>query len=157
MRRKDREVTDINEIMQIIKKCDVCSVAFFDNDYPYIVPLNFGATFENGKLALYFHGANAGKKMELLAKDNRVAFEMSCSHKLLLGQKDCDCVMEFESVCGNGTIEILSDLEKLAALTALMEQYSPNLNHKFDENSVKAVAVLKLTANEVTGKRMKKE
>jgi nitroimidazol reductase NimA-like FMN-containing flavoprotein (pyridoxamine 5'-phosphate oxidase superfamily) len=66
MRRKDREVTDMNEIIEIIKKCDVCRLAFFDKEYPYIVPLNFGYSYDGAKLELYFHGANAGKKLELL-------------------------------------------------------------------------------------------
>jgi len=62
MRRKDREITQPEQIYEIIKKCDVCRIAFFDKDFPYIVPVNFGATFENGVFILYFHGADAGKK-----------------------------------------------------------------------------------------------
>ena len=30
MRRKDREITDFNEIINIIKKCDVCRIALND-------------------------------------------------------------------------------------------------------------------------------
>lgn len=30
MRRKDREITDFNEIMAIIDKCDTCRLALFD-------------------------------------------------------------------------------------------------------------------------------
>lgn len=39
MRRKDREVTSIDEIVLIIDKCDVCRVAFSYNDIPYIVKI----------------------------------------------------------------------------------------------------------------------
>ena len=42
MRRKDRQITEFNEIIEIIKKCDVCRIALNDKDFPYIVPLNFG-------------------------------------------------------------------------------------------------------------------
>ena len=31
MRRSDREVSDMEEMIEIIKKCDVCRVAFFDD------------------------------------------------------------------------------------------------------------------------------
>ena len=58
MRRKDREITDKQAIYDIIKKCDVCRIAFFDETFPYIVPLNFGVTFENDTFSFYFHGAN---------------------------------------------------------------------------------------------------
>ena len=41
MRRKDREITDFNEIMNIINKCDVCRLALFDEDYPLYRPIEF--------------------------------------------------------------------------------------------------------------------
>lgn len=34
MRRKGREITDFEEIIEIIKKCDVCRIALNDEDYP---------------------------------------------------------------------------------------------------------------------------
>lgn len=156
MRRKDREITDLNEIMEIIKKCDVCRLAFFDEGFPYIVPLNFGAFLAEDKISIYFHGANAGKKLVLIEKNNKVAFEMDCSHKLILGEKACDSTMEYESVCGNGTVELLEGQEKLSGLAALMKQYSTNNHHEFDEKEVRAVAVLKLSVNKITAKRLKR-
>lgn len=42
MRRKDREITDFDEMIKIIEKCDTCRLALNDEEYPYIVPLNFG-------------------------------------------------------------------------------------------------------------------
>ena len=42
MRRKDREVTDLSEIIEIMKNCDVCRLALNDDGFPYILPLNFG-------------------------------------------------------------------------------------------------------------------
>ena len=54
MRRKDREITDFDEMMKIIAKCDTCRLALFDDEFPYIVPLNFGTDVEEGQLYLYF-------------------------------------------------------------------------------------------------------
>lgn len=42
MRQKDREVTELQEIIAIMRRCDVCRLALNDEGYPYIVPLNFG-------------------------------------------------------------------------------------------------------------------
>lgn len=156
MRRKDREIADVKEILEIIKKCDSCSVAFFDEEYPYIIPLNFGVRLENDQFELYFHGANVGKKMELLLKNNHVAFEMSCSHKLLQGDKACDTTMEFESVCGNGVMEILENQKKIMGLTVLMSQYQGEKEYEFDERLLKAVTVMKLKVNDISGKRLKR-
>ena len=83
MRRHDREVTDFNEMIRIIEKCDVCRLALNDGDDPYILPLNFGVELKDDRVILYFHGADSGKKYDLLAKDNRVSFEVDCSHRLV--------------------------------------------------------------------------
>ena len=85
MRRKDREITDFDEIVEIIKKCDACRLAFNDGDYPYIVPLNFGLNVVDGKqVELYFHCATKGTKLDLIRKDNRATFEMDCNHNFIL-------------------------------------------------------------------------
>ena len=59
MRRKDREITDFNEIINIIKKCDVCRIALNDKDFPYIVPLNFGYP---GKRSIFIFSLCHGRK-----------------------------------------------------------------------------------------------
>lgn len=156
MRRNDREITNIEEIIEIIKKCDSCSLALFDESYPYVVPMNFGYKFDGKNIYLYFHSANSGKKIDLIKKNNKVAFEMNTSHKLLLNEIACNSTMEFESVCGNGEIRILDDIEKLSALTCIMNQYKKNVEYKFDEKIVKAVAVIELRVNNISGKRLKK-
>ena len=75
MRRKDREITDFDEIVAIMRKCDVCRLALNDGDFPYIVPLNFGLEVRGDRVFLYFHAAKEGKKLDLIARDNRATFE----------------------------------------------------------------------------------
>ena len=151
MRRKDREITQPEQIYEIIKKCDVCRIAFFDKDFPYIVPVNFGATFENGVFILYFHGADAGKKMALLQQNNAVAFEMDCKHTLIEGQKGCDYTMKYQSVCGTGHLQKLTEEQKVQALSSIMKQYTDK-EVSFQPERVKATAVLKLTVEQITAK-----
>ena len=76
MRRKDREITDFDEMMKIIAKCDTCRLALFDDEFPYIVPLNFGTDVEEGQLYLYFHSAKVGTKLDLIRKNNKVPSAM---------------------------------------------------------------------------------
>lgn len=109
MRRKDREITEFDEIVKVMKKCDVCRVALNDDGYPYIVPLNFGMKAEGGQITLYFHGAGEGRKYELIEKNNRASFEMDCSHKLIADREGCRCTMGYESVVGRGRIKILPE------------------------------------------------
>jgi nitroimidazol reductase NimA-like FMN-containing flavoprotein (pyridoxamine 5'-phosphate oxidase superfamily) len=156
MRRKDREITSFDEITEIIRKCSVCRVAFFDEGYPYIIPLNFGWDKNGEKLTLWFHCAGEGKKLDLLRKNNRVAFELDCPGRFIEGDKACEGTMTYESVCGSGILEIAGDVEKILGLTHVMRQYSSKSSFEFDEREVKAVTVLKLTVTELTGKRLAK-
>ena len=42
MRRKEREVTDYNKMIEILKSCDCCRIGLVDDKGAYIVPMNFG-------------------------------------------------------------------------------------------------------------------
>ena len=95
MRRKDREIKDFNEIIEIIKKCDVCRIVLNDKDFPYIVPLNFGLEVQGEQVFLYFHAAKEGKKLDLIAKDNRATFEMDCDHQFILYKEKMSCTMGY--------------------------------------------------------------
>ena len=66
MRRKDREVTELETVKEIIRQCDVLRLGLADGDYPYIVPMNFGWEEKGGRLYFYLHGASEGRKAELL-------------------------------------------------------------------------------------------
>ena len=124
MRRADREVKDVNEMIEIMKRCDVCRLALNDEGYPYILPLNFGVKEQGGQVTLYFHGAEKGKKYEVIEKDSRASFEMDCSHRLVSSEEDGQCTMEYESVIGKGNVEIVSEEEKMEALTIMTDHRS---------------------------------
>lgn len=152
MRRSDREIKEFDEIVHIMEKCDVCRLAFNTEDYPYILPLNFGMEIEGGKIVLYFHGADKGTKYELIEKDNRVCFEMDCSHRLVTDEESGSCTMEYESVIGKGKIEVLPDEEKYRALSILMKHYHKE-EFSFNKDVIPQTTVLKLTVSELSGKR----
>ena len=124
MRRKDREITDFNEIIEIIRKCDCCRLAFNDKDFPYIVPLNFGLHVDGDKVELYFHCAKEGTKLDLIRQDN----------------------------IGHGTIEFVPDEDKFDALKILMAQYHEE-DFKFNTDMMKVTTVFKLVVSDMTGKR----
>ena len=83
MRRTDREITDRQELLDVMARCDVCRLALNDESgYPYVVPLNFGMEERDGTLYLLFHGAMTGTKYDRMERDPRVTFEMDCGHML---------------------------------------------------------------------------
>jgi hypothetical protein len=154
MRRKDREVTDLSELEQIIKNCDVCRLGLSDNNVPYIVPLNFGYEFSGDQLTLYFHCAKEGRKLDILKENPNVCFEMDCGHELVQGEAACSCTMKYESVIGIGKIEFIHNMQdKKFALSKLMGKYSEKTSFNFEESMLNRVAVLKVTTSNFTGKR----
>lgn len=153
MRRKDREITDIREILDIVNRCAYCTLALDGGEYPYAVPVNFGWRWDGGVLRLYIHSASAGTKLELLRKNPRAGFAMSVPGRLLTGEVSCEWGMTFESVCGSGIVRVLEGGEKLTGLRAVMEHYNPGGTHTFAPEAVKATTVLELTARTFSGKR----
>ncbi len=158
MRRSDREIKEFDDIVAVMKKCDVCRIALNHGGYPYILPLNFGMSVVDGRIELYFHGAMEGLKYGLMERDNRAGFEMDCAHRLVTEQKgkSCSCTMEYESVVGRGRLEILSDEEKQSALQSLMEHYHDN-PMPFSEAVADRTKVYRLAVESVTGKARKKK
>ena len=93
MRRSDREITDFQELITVMRGCDVCRLALHDEPYPYILPLNFGLEVDGETVRLYFHGANTGTKYDLIAKNPNVAFEMDRGHELILDDEHGNCTI----------------------------------------------------------------
>ena len=154
MRRKEREVKNFFEITEIIGRCRVCRIGFSTAFAPYILPLNFGFFVDNENITLYFHCANQGKKLDLLAKNPLVGWEMDCSHALVEGDEACNYSMKYESVIGSGIASVVDDFsEKEKALTLIMKQYSSDKEFSFPEKAVNAVTVFKIEVSEYTAKR----
>ena len=157
MRQGNREITELNEIMEVMKKCDVCRLALNDNGYPYILPLNFGIEMVDGKITLYFHSALEGYKVDLIKKDNRASFEMDCKHQLQYFEEKGNCTMAYESVIGRGRIRILSDEEKMDALKRIMSHYHMGKDAYFNPAAISRTLVYVLEVEKITGKRKKQK
>lgn len=154
MRRKDREVTDIREIEQIIRGSKVCHVAMADDGKPYLVPMNFGYELKNGILTLYFHCAKEGRKLDILKKNNNVCFEMCIEGEPVYAKETpCKSGYYYQSVIGNGKMELVSDVqEKCKGLSLLMKQVA-DVEVVFQEAQADTVFVLKITSEDFTGKK----
>ena len=154
MRRKDREIKEHNEIVEVIRNCDICRLGLVDREYAYILPLNFGMEQdEEGKVTLYFHSALEGRKTELLKEGLKASFEMDTKHEIEYDEGRGYCTYYFESVMGRGTIHILNDDEKFEALKKLMDHYHPGANTYFNTAAIPRTLVYALEVEEMTGKR----
>lgn len=121
MRRKDREITNIDEKLEIIDSCKVFRLGLSQNNMPYIVPLNFGYDYNNGELVLYFHCAKDGRKIDIIKENPDVCIEMDTGHELIEGTLDCEYGYGFKSIIGEGVCYIIDDEdEKILGLSRLM-------------------------------------
>ena len=153
MRKADREIKNKEEIIDIIKRCDVIRLAFNNGDYPYILPLNFGFEIKNDKVIFYLHSALEGTKVEIMRKDNRASFEMDTKHELQYYEEKGYCTMSYESVIGRGRIRILSEEEKMNALKKLMGHYHESEDTYFNPAAISRTLVYSLEVEEMTAKR----
>lgn len=145
MRRNDREITEQNKMMEILSACECCRLGLIDENGAYIVPLNFGYEEVEGKIFLYFHGAAAGKKFDLIRMQKKASFELDRKHQLIEGETACTYSYLYQSIMGNGKIQILNNYEeKIHALRMLMSHYSDKKDWNFKKEQVEKIAVIKM-------------
>ncbi len=150
MRRKDRELTNIADIEAVLQKAFVCHLGLADAGQPYVVPMNYG--YEDGHI--YLHGADEGRKIDILKKNNKVCFEMETFQSEIIkgGDQPCDWGTAFRSVIGFGTAELLqSNEEKSRGLNIILKAHDDR-SFSFPEEMLNMTAVIDITIKEMTGK-----
>jgi uncharacterized protein len=154
MRRKEREITGIDEIEKIISRCDVCRIALSDDNIPYIVTMNFGYSGGSDK-KLFFHSAVDGRKIDMIRKNDFACFEMDTDHDLKSGIEACDFSMKYSSVVGWGNIFIVNDdEEKKEGLNSIMSHYTDRTLFTYNKDVFEKTTVLKLVIKTMTGKKI---
>lgn len=154
MRREERNIASPAAIAGILQQCKVCRLGLYDGEEVYIVPMNFGYTFQDGRLILYFHCAQTGRKLDCIRKNNRVCFEMDCQHALVLAQEACGCTYRYASIIGNGAAVLVTEqAEKEKALQAIMLHQTGRRENRFSEKILQKTAVLRITADTFTCKQ----
>jgi nitroimidazol reductase NimA-like FMN-containing flavoprotein (pyridoxamine 5'-phosphate oxidase superfamily) len=158
MRKANREIKNQSELIAILNTCDACRLGLSDHGMPYVVPLNFGYEyFDDGNLVLYFHCASEGRKLDIIAENPNVCFEMDCSHELKPGDTPCEYSMNYESIIGSGQIvKCAEKADKIHGLTQIMRKYSDKDSFEFPDKILAITTVLKLRVDEYVGKRLQK-
>ncbi|MFH1138625.1 MAG: pyridoxamine 5'-phosphate oxidase family protein [Pseudomonadota bacterium] len=157
MRRAHNQINDPREITRVLDSTTIGRLATIDADgFPYITPVNF--VFLNGRA--YFHAALKGEKLDNIARDPKVGFEVD--HPLAYielafggGNSPCDMHQFYRSVVIRGRARILPDGEaKTAALNALIAKHE-GPGHPLTSPELpdyKACVVVEITPETMTGK-----
>lgn len=152
MRRREKEVTDLNLLHGVMHAARVCRLGMVDGAEPYVIPLSFGF---DGK-DLYFHSAAKGRKVDVLAANDRVCVEFETGEESLKRtDRPCNWSVSYFSVIGTGRAERLATAaDKSYGLNAVIRHYDPEAPvYEFTGQELAAVAVYRVTFAELTGKR----
>lgn len=153
MRRKDREVTDFQKIVNIIDNCEIIRLGLSDGDYPYIVPVNFAYTVKDTQIELYIHGAMTGRKYEMLQKKPFCSFEMDIPLNMECIYEKKDVTMRYKSVMGKANVEFLDGEEKQRIIdNVIMARHEETKNFEYNKNVVARTAVARLKVFEIVAK-----
>lgn len=155
MRRKQNEIINKQEMIDLIDECDVVRIGMSVDNVPYIVPLNFG--YEDD--TFYFHCAKEGRKIDMIKANPNVCFELDTHYGIIdTGDLACKWSIDYASIMGAGIMTFIEDTEeKRTALNILMKKYSGRDNFDYAPKMLEAVGVMKLEVTEMTGKRTKKQ
>ena len=152
MTKRERQITDENQIMAILDAGKVLHLGLAVDNEPYVVPMNYGYTKENGKLVMYLHSAVRGKKLDMIRINPKVFFEIDCDLVPFESDLPCQYGLSYSSVMGKGIARIVDDVEeKKKAMSVLMKTQSGK-DFTFEDRLVSIVAVIRIDVEAYTAK-----
>ncbi len=140
------------EAIDFLARETIGHLATFDpTGYPYVTPLNY--VYHQEKI--YFHCAHEGRKLDNLAANNRVCFEVSRIDRKVFAPLPCKCSTRYTSALVFGIAGIVADpVRKIAVLNALIETYAEG--HPFppvEAESAAGCTVVEIVIDSIHGKR----
>ena len=138
------------EIDKIIRACKTCYLAMSENDFPYVLPMNFALDGNS----VIMHSAQSGRMWDTLKKNQNVCINWIICEDL--AWKDvkvgCSYRVKSKSVLVEGKVEFVDDFdEKTRCLQLLMAQYSDR-EFKFSKPAVENVGIIKVAIEKITAK-----
>lgn len=152
MTRRERQITDINEIIKILDKSKVLHLGLVDGDEPYVVPMNYGYTLTDGKLTVYLHGAKRGRKIDVIRANPKVFIEMECDIEPFEGEIACKYGITYASLMGKGIAEIVEDVEEKKAALSLLMKTQTGKDFEFEDKMTAFVSIIRIDVEEFTAK-----
>ena len=152
MTKRERQVTDPQQIREILDTAQVVHLGLCVDNEPYVVPMNYGYTMEEGKLTLYLHSAVRGKKLDMIRSNPKVFFEMDCDRKPFEGNLPCQYGLSYSSLMGRGTAAIVEDVEEKKKAMSILMKTQTDKDFSFEDRLVSIVTVIRIDAAEYTAK-----
>ncbi|NTW04624.1 MAG: flavin-nucleotide-binding protein [Peptococcaceae bacterium] len=151
MNKMDREITDQEEIKEILRTGKYTTIAMCKNNEPYVVTLNYG--YDEANNSLCFHSAPKGLKIDIM-EDNPTVCATVIVDKGYIQNK---CKHPFSSVVLWGKMEIMETLDdkKLAMdvlITHLEDNPENSKNRLRNDKMYDFINLLRLNITSMRGK-----
>lgn len=161
MRMVKREIHEMEPINEFLSQSKIGYLGLAEEGVPYVVPLNFVWQQDS----IYFHGANEGKKVRIIANNSEACFTVCEDLGTIANPIPANTDTAYFSVMIFGKIEKVEDKqERLTAMQAMLDKYVPGYFknplasahlEKYQSSLGSKTAVFKLTAQKITGKENK--
>jgi nitroimidazol reductase NimA-like FMN-containing flavoprotein (pyridoxamine 5'-phosphate oxidase superfamily) len=122
IRRKEKEFTDNESKVKVLKSQNYITLAMVDDGEPYMVPLS--QAYDEERNRIYIHMASEGRKLSVLRKNTSVWGMALQDH----GYHKGECSHLYASVMFKGKVVFIEDVEeKKHAFRVLADQLEPEL------------------------------
>lgn len=141
-----------DEIIEFLNQEKVGRLGTCDaQNRPYIVSVNY--VYKDGKI--YFHCANKGKKLDHIARNPHVCFEVSSVDKQVFDENVCQSTTRYHSVQVFGEAKVLLEKEeKQQALIALVEKFAQGRSFQpMLASAMDGITVVEIVIDEIHGKK----
>ena len=152
MTKRERQITDEKQIMDILDAGKVLHLGLAVDNEPYVVPMNYGYTNENGKLVMYLHSAVRGKKLDMIRRNPKVFFEIDCDLVPFESEQPCQYGLAYSSVMGKGVARIVEDVEEKKKAMSILMKTQTGKDFSFEDRLVSIVAVIRIDVEGYTAK-----
>lgn len=154
IRRKEKAITDENEIKAILRQSKYVTIAMCKDNEPYLLSMSHG--YDPEKNCIYFHCAKEGKKMDIL-KENNVVWGQALFD---VGYIQGKCNHNYATTMFKGTVTFLEDFEeKKSALHLMVYQLEDDpeayLSKEISEKAITNVTVGRIDIEYLSGKKAK--
>lgn len=152
MRNKDKEISDRDEMIEIIRSQKIVTIALSKDNEPYLVTVNYA--YDKEEECFYFHCGYEGKKIDFLQSNPSVWGQVLDDREYIQGE----CSHKYQTVQFYGKAEFVPDGDgKREALTMLIDQLeedSEPVKKKFiNESNLEKVNMVKIRIKEMWGKK----
>lgn len=151
VRRKDKEITDEEDMKKILKSTQYVTVAMSKENDPYLVSLSHG--YDEDRNCVYFHCAKEGKKLDYLTANDRVW----CQAVVDRGYYQGECSHLYASVMFSGRVVLLDERdEKWHAMELMTKQLDSDPDRLIEgrkPESLDNTIVVRIDIEYMTGKK----